>query len=1350
MKRSMLAPLLLVVMILTAQANQPLNPLKNEKEQLLSEKFYDQEPMERPLEHNESIVPQGQLLRSPDPTMNVSSDWVVKTPTQHHNEIIYAYGNITVTTGASLSLTNCSIYFMTNGTNLFSVRPEASLLLNTSVVTVHENTTATWALEVDSAQTLSVYNSDLSQVGASTQPNQQFGVKVNNTSLQWVASNVNDGVAGVFLSHINHSLILNSRFSNIPDGLVVTSSSNITISSVVTEGTSSSGFQGNDINDGVIKNSVFGQPDFSRYSVMFSRISIIVFDSNELTRGLQVQEGQGIQISNNILRDPDGGEANPDYGVELVDVTDSVVSQNTLGSFFINSGFGYGVSIRGTTTHNITIADNLVESFRGWGVEVEGVEGISIQGNIIQRGLTNNYYGTGWQRYGGGIGLLLTAGVGMESILNNTFSGLPTTLVLTDQTSPANYANTFIALNNFECSQNVQNTTSVPLPGTTYWYWPAMKVGNYWSDNNYTQDLDNNSILDESYEFAPGTTDLFPLAHPNFVPEVTTQVSLYIIENGVNQTLNWTITDHDPLEYSLYQNNSFICSGSLTEAATIITDLDPLTEGHYLYEIQIQDRWGNSKKRSEIIYVEPPDFDPPGLTLPPNLTFYEVEPKRELVFPTSELHPDQVSLIINSSDVSEINKTNPTNKYLTFVGWGTDNLTIQLGNLFEENYTLNITLTDILGHKTSQNLTIYVIDEGPLIQGQEVVEVSQDSQVTLVWNIYDIITDVFIPKHYPKELDLNSLVLRQQGTQLIEGVNQLLLSQTRSRISYTFDTNGENVSIGVVEFILEANDTSGRFQTFQTNVSIVDTRAPTCYASETNPTEVVEFDPPQWFNWTTSDRNPHSYNLTLYSYDFDNRSIVYASHDLAQDNSWGGENLSYLLNPLDWSVGTYRLEMKVVDQGNNSVTAAGGVFTLLDGMNITVWSVPENSTLEYGTEREVTWNYTDRNPTRYQIRLNGSLVERGDWNGTAISMNVTEYLWSNETPTENRLGYYELFVQVYDQGNNQANDTLGILVRDTTLPLITNPPASELTLLHQTSSDVLNFSVTELLPDKYFLVVNDTVVQHGPYNHSVIISYYQFAVGPNNVTLSLTDLGNNTMHYTFVVMLVDPLAPIARSPQPNRTLTYPQNRFSLSWDLRDVRPSYYTLKVNNKTFDQEMWERFIYVFVVLPIGTNYLLFKANDTSGNVYEEEFVVVVLDVDAPIVLTKKPLGMLEILDNESVTLRVEAEDVEPGTYDVKINGSVVTSNSWSEIIVVRLENLEVGFLNTSVEVFDKSGNMAEVFFKIRVLSSTDLHPVETPPNTSVDPLSIFFELLSPLLALTALYILVKGLMLWRKRRK
>ncbi|MHA2297436.1 MAG: right-handed parallel beta-helix repeat-containing protein [Candidatus Hodarchaeales archaeon] len=1214
-----------------------------------------------------------------------------------NNSHILVNGNVTIEKGAVLRFFNVSLEF--NGTTEnhgIYIQNGSSLLIYNSTISLSENLTNNWFLLANNPEQIEVNHSTFLNVGFAA-PFNNSGITIINNTQTTVFNNVSfeDCINNVNLINTTGTIVDASLIINSNTGIYVINSNNVLVNDTSFSNLDNQAILAQDSSFTSIKHCTvnIGQQEGNIPAIRFINVSNSeIFDNTLFGHGLELTESVDIQVSGNSITATDIELT--EAGIEISNSSNLLVTNNRISGavagFIAVGGFAYAISISDPVCSNVSLYYNHLENFAGWGVRVIDCSGLSLNGNVIERDSMQNYHGSDWNEPEGGIGLFLAAEAGEEEIKNNTFNDLKLAIYFENETSTSgDYSNTVFHLNNFiDNTRDFEKTNVIKTVD-----WSKNNAGNHWS-HLIGIDIDENGIIDQPYDLL-GTSEVYdnhPLYYPNYNPLVTLEsLTDVLVENRIDQYVEWSIEDDDALNYKILFNNGTIQSeGALNGNLNISLSLIGWKQDNYSLECLVVDRWQNNGSDIVNFQVDVADYDNPSLEVPSMVLVKEFAQNATFTWNASDFHPYKFNITIDGTLHRE--------EY-----WADDNITFALNNLDEGIYELNITVFDVLIQKNSSLVTLNVTDFGPVITGTEEINVAQDNVITLSWYLYD--------------KEPNGAILYVNETE--EGQTPVWTSG--GSVSYDFNASIYD-SIGIYLVKILANDTENKQTNFTTIVNVLDNIFPSVIPDENNTAEIDEFITDlQTFNWTASDRNPANYSIWLFRN---------GTWEKVKEGLWNSTigNLTYILDPQDYNVTDYRLQARVTDQGGNTAVSTGGGFSIVDTTFPVFVSSPGNMTIEYGGWTHLEWNFTDNHPENYQVFINNS-IQVFEWNGSLISFYFENTTYYNSTdPLEDQLANYTIIVRVIDAGNNQANETIVITVRDTTLPVVDHVTVSDIDILvnetdgnqlsleHYDKDDKINFLVIELLPDHYYLAINGEIVVNqtlvavnDSIESHIIILYSLIPIGNSAMELCIVDHAGNVQIYLFNVNLLEPIDPILTETPADKDMDWPDHIVRLVWSAWDLRPGTYVLWLNGTVIKNDRWEKYIYLTIEVQIGFNIFNISINDTSGNTITDSVQVVVKDINKPIIYYFHPLAFVTLEEGENLTLTCQATDEQPWYFEVLINGTIFTSRSWysTTSFEVTISNLSIGYYELLLILYDQSGNTQEASSKVKIIAP--------PPSTS-----------------------------------
>ncbi|MHA1965373.1 MAG: DUF2341 domain-containing protein [Candidatus Thorarchaeota archaeon] len=158
---------------------------------------------------------------------------------------------------------------------------------------------------------------------------------------------------------------------------------------------------------------------------------------------------------------------------------------------------------------------------------------------------------------------------------------------------------------------------------------------------------------------------------------------------------------------------------------------------------------------------------------------------------------------------------------------------------------------------------------------------------------------------------------------------------------------------------------------------------------------------------------------------------------------------------------------------------------------------PANLQYEGGTTgHSITWVPEDVYPAAYEFRIDGSIVDSGDWTGSSITMSVDGISF----------GSHECNLTVLDIKGNAASDDVQVQVIDTTNPTLSSP--DDIIYVLDTTGNVIQWTAADFSPSSFVITQNGTIVASGPWTNN-----------PQNLTIPIDGLLLGT--YEFVITVQD-------------------------------------------------------------------------------------------------------------------------------------------------------------------------------------------------------------------------------------
>ena len=309
----------------------------------------------------------------------------------------------------------------------------------------------------------------------------------------------------------------------------------------------------------------------------------------------------------------------------------------------------------------------------------------------------------------------------------------------------------------------------------------------------------------------------------------------------------------------------------------------------------------------------------------------------------------------------------------------------------------------------------------------------------------------------------------------------------------------ENLDAGAYNYTIELMDHYGLKKNDTVYVTVLPTSPPILLS----PGDMIfyENETGRTISWNASDMNPDYY-------------IIYKNGTGIPPNNWSSDTLiSYDVSGL--LPGVYNITIAVYDTfGQNSTDT---VFVTVKSMIILDLIAPTviylgNSSFEEGfSDYWANWSCVDVNPGTYELFLNSSRIETGQWQ----SDSYISYLLHNLT-----LGVYNLTILVTDQSQNWVVETVFIAVIDSIAPRIEG--ITNISLNKGETDKKITWMVVDFHPAIYDIELNGKRIANGSIEFSpfVIVSLNGLMQGYYNYTLIAFDTSNNSAASSVIVSVL--------------------------------------------------------------------------------------------------------------------------------------------------------------------------------------------------------------------------------------
>ncbi len=591
-------------------------------------------------------------------------------------------------------------------------------------------------------------------------------------------------------------------------------------------------------------------------------------------------------------------------------------------------------------------------------------------------------------------------------------------------------------------------------------------------------------------------------------------------------------------------------------------------------------------------------------------------------------HPNDTSPSSYDIYVEEVNEENGI--------WSGGNISyVYVGDTIGA-FNVTIKVTDALGNYATDSVNVYVQDTLP-------PTIDSPSNITLedgmpssqiIWNPNDA-----NPSSYELYIDDVSA-----GPQIWDG----------SAVSTTTAGLGVgNHNLTLVVYDIDSNNATDSMW-----VEVIPSTPPS--VSGPASVDISEGSSGEYFTWTASDLYPDFYDV------FRNGS------NIIQGATWFGGDVSVSLDGL--SLGDHNYTIILTDQAGN--TAVDTVWVhCFDTSNPNVNS-PADIDLEYGmSDIFLIWTIQDLHLLNWQVYLNSSPHLSGDNQSASVIVDL-DGLSS---------GVHNLTVIVFDTSNNNASDSVMVLVAPSTAPII-DDLGDFIVYIGQINLTLI-WHPYDSYPEHATILLNETEVYSAPWSGGPI-SYIlpeDLEIGLYVVTIAVTDLaGNSAGSYSYITIL-DNASPLLTDNENIDWFSTDASPFTvLSWSAYDLSPNKYTILIDGVEFASGSWaieDTISFSFPEeLDWGDYNITIVVEDTAGNLAIDTVMirgVTAVDFESPgdIIFTE---GSSEILATWNLL------SGSPEYYWIMIDYEIVDSGVWSDVsISVILDSLAVGIHEVSLSV-------------------------------------------------------------------
>ncbi|MCE7737083.1 MAG: hypothetical protein GPJ54_19510 [Candidatus Heimdallarchaeota archaeon] len=725
------------------------------------------------------------------------------------------------------------------------------------------------------------------------------------------------------------------------------------------------------------------------------------------------------------------------------------------------------------------------------------------------------------------------------------------------------------------------------------------------------------------------TDTVFVSVQDTTIPVINTPTNQTVEIGSSSNTINWIISDLDPINYVVYRNGSEYSSGLWSSGLEVNINVDGLSLGNHIFIMQAFDVSGNSINDTvQVVVVDSLD---PVINKPTDIAYEYGSTLNQIIWIGTDDDPDIYSVVRNDT-------------LLSVAAWTSGNsILIGIDGLSPGVYNYTITLFDAANNQVTDTLIVTVRDT--------------------------VVPDITQPSNIQYEFGSTGNKISWNGSDLLPLSYGILVNGSSSQTggwatNISIEINIDNLDPGIYNYTIVIYDTASNFNFNTVILTVVDSTPP----EFTTTPEAVSYSNGTIGNtliWVATDLDPDTYTL------FRESTII-------ESGFWVSSGI-ILINIDGLAIGEYNYTILVSDSSGNSISnevivtvTSEAVFT----------SVPRDLHYTNDTsENTLSWIMEDSSPDSYIIYRNTTEINSGVWtSGIPIIINIDNLV----------IGYHNFSIWVNDTDGNIITDEVKVFVTDN--PVISTPP-SNITYVEGTIGHSIVWNATDSLPDNYTVYKDGAFNSTGVWSNgvNVVISINGLFKGVYNFTIVFTDESGNTKTDTLFVTVNDSAQPIVDAPDDviyEEEIT----SNTISWTGTDLHPHMYNVTLDGGLYDSGTWISVVPIIVNidgLPFGAYTFTIYLNDTSNNVSSDTVIVTVTDslnpeIDQPSTITYEE-------DSSPNTITWTGTDNNPHKFNVTLDGSNYQSGTWTSgnPIVIDIDGLSVGSYIFVIRLNDTSNN-------------------------------------------------------------
>ncbi|MFW9847922.1 MAG: DUF2341 domain-containing protein [Candidatus Thorarchaeota archaeon] len=893
-----------------------------------------------------------------------------------------------------------------------------------------------------------------------------------------------------------------------------------------------------------------------------------------------------------------------------------------------------------TSGRFIDIATGITLAFTNDSLVYDNFVGGSTFYSLFDNQGYNNIWANNTACNGRGVGVYLLGVTGVE-LVNNTVYGQDVYGIQVENSTTIDATGISVWQNRIG-----YNTLSNALDNGSINLWDDdISIGNKWAD------YPGSGVY--NIPGTAGSVDRYPGQLTNILPSINSPPNQTIEVTTIGNYITWETDSSYPDYYEIFRDGSLVETGDWF-SGTLSIEVDGLGVGDYNYTIFVFDYVGFNASDSVMLTVE--DTTPPTIDAPLSITYDYGTIGNSLTWNVTDPYPSNYTVYIDYVNtytgyhtlVSQSITANVDSLVL-----GIHNVTLYIEDAFGNDAisTVNVTVRDGTSPLIDSPSDIYYefgmvnigITWNPIDLFPSSYEIFRDSSSILsdVWyggsvsipvtplalgtyNFTIVVTDVgsnnvtdqvnvtvesaVAPAITPAvdfwyEVDTSNNFVDWVVWDRHPALYEIYRNNSRL-ISTTWD--GSNISRNIdglapgfiYNFTLLLQDQLGNNSTDTVWVRVRDLTAPTITTPSDQSFESGIQE--QVVSWLPFDLYPRWY-------------ILYKNGSQINSTNWVGGSVQH--NVDDLVPGYHNLTLVVFDIDNNNISDT--VFVRVYPSFPPVVDHPIDISFEYGTFQQITWTPTDVSPDYYEISINGTIYDLGNWFGGAITFNLTDLY----------VGEHDIVLEVFDLVGNSASDSVHVTVYDTISPVVIDLQNYIWVQSSPIPSSTFTWYAYDLRAGNYVIYHNGVQVDSGNWENGEAISFSFSTIpswGSQNISVIVYDqTGNSAMDSVLLIPheLLDFDVPADISFIQNTTISD-----EVAWVLLAGNPVQYWIYVDYIEAESNTWTGTEYHLDVsnLAVGVHYVSIAVEDSLGFMFGDEVVITVLEETEPTTTTPEPLDL------------------------------------------------------------------------------------------------------------------------------